>query len=389
MKGHIRKRGKDSWTVYIYQGRDGQGKPRYRTHTVKGTKDDAENERIRLLNSVNEGTYVKPNRLTLAMYLEQWILDYVEPKVSRKTRDRYIDIVRSHLVPNLGRHRLSKLTPVQIQSYYSQALKSGRLDGKPGGLSPQTVIHHHRVLRQALQQAVRWQILMRNPADAATPPRAPRREMNVLDEKQLLRLFEAAEGSDLYLPIVLAATTGMRRGEVLALRWSDVDLDSRFLSVQRSLEQARGGVQFKEPKSPRARRIIDLPSITVDALRQHKIAQARHRLQIGPTYKDQGLVCSRLIGTPLDPAEVTSAFAALMRKTDLPRVRFHDLRHSHATNLMRQDVHPKIVSERLGHSTVGITLDIYSHVTRGMQKETANRIDKAFRDARRAGRKGA
>jgi len=379
MKGHIRKRGKSSWTVYIYRGRGAEGKERYDTHTVRGSKQDAEDERVRQLNKLAEGSYVDPSRLTVGKFLPQWLRDYAKPNVAPKTYERYEEIARLHLIPNLGEHRLQKLGPMHIQTYYSNALRTGRKDGREGGLSPQTVRHHHRVLHLALKQAVRWQLLSRNPADSVEPPRVPHREMSVLDERELSSLLKRAADSRIYIPVLLAATTGMRRGEVLGLHWSDVDLDRGVVVVQRSLSTTRGGSMEKETKSHRGRRSVTLLSVAVDALRSHKAAQARARLQLGPLYDDRDLVCARPNGTHLDPGKLSSAFGALIRESGLPTIRFHDLRHTHATHLMKLNVHPKVVSERLGHSTIGITLDTYSHVIPGMQGEAAQKLDRALK----------
>ncbi len=381
MKGHIRKRGKSSWTVYIYRGRDEDGKDRYDTFTIRGSKQDAEDERIRQLGKLAEGSYVEPSRLTVGDFLRQWLRDCAEPKVTTKTFERYEEIVRLHLIPNLGQRRLQKLRSLHIQSYLAEALQRGRKDGREGGLSPQTIRHHHRVLHLALKQAVRWQLLTRNPADEVDPPRVPHREMNVLTEEQLQVLLNLAKDSELYIPILIAATTGMRRGEVLALRWSDIDFERSTAVVQRSLSSTRGGSRIKETKSRRGRRTVALLQTCLAALRRHKADQGRNRLRLGPLYQDLDLVCARLHGTHMDPAEVSSGFASIIRNSNLPKVRLHDLRHSHATHLLRQNVHPKIVSERLGHSTISITLDTYSHVVPGMQDEAVQKLDAALRAA--------
>jgi len=283
-----------------------------------------------------------------------------------------------HLAPALGHHQLARLSPVHIQAYYSQALVSGRRHGE-GGLSARTVLHHHRVLREALQQAVRWQLLARNPADAVEPPRPERREMKALDADDTRRLLAAAEDSRLYTPILLAVTTGMRRGEILGLLWQDVDLNAATATVCRSLQQVRGKVSFKQPKTARSRRLVTLPALAVDALIRHKARQAEIRLQLGPAYDDHGLVVANPDGMPMSPGAFTHAFILLAKKAGRPRLRFHDLRHGHASQLGRLNVPVKVISERLGHSSVAITLDLYSHVLPGMQEDAARKIDAALR----------
>ena len=381
MKGHIRQRGSKSWAIVLDLGRDADGKRRQKWHTVKGSKKDAQRELARLLHEINTGAYVEPTRMTVSDYLDRWLEDYARSNVSPKTFERYEEIVRLHLKPSLGHHVLSKLQPLHIARYYSEALVSGRKDGKGGGLSAQSVLHHHRVLRAALHQAVKWLLLPRNPADAVNPPRPQHREMHALDERATAKLLGAAEDTRLALPVLLAVTTGLRRGEILGLRWRDVDFQGGILAVRQSLEQTRGGLTFKQPKTAKGRRVVVLPSLALEALRQHKAKQATVKLALGPAYDDHDLVCARDDGKPWPPDAFSTAFVGLVRKAGIARTRFHDLRHTHATQLLRQGVHPKIVSERLGHATVGITLDVYSHVLPGMQEEAAARTDAALRAA--------
>ncbi len=380
MKGHIRQRGKKSWAIVLELGRDSSDKRRQKWHTVRGTKKDAQRELVRLLNMVHTGAYVEPSRMTVAEYLEHWLQHYAKTNVAAKTFERYAEIVRLHLVPSFGQYVLPKLQPLHIQSCYSNALEKGRRDGR-GGLSARTVLHHHRVLHEALQQAVKWQLLARNPADAVEPPRPQRKEMGALDERATAKLLNQAKGTRLHLPILLAVTTGLRRGELLGLRWQDVDLRVGVLAVRQSLEQTKNSIAFKQPKTQKARRTIALPRMTVEALRYHKTEQAKERLLVGPDYKDRGLVLARADGSPWKPDSFTSSYRSLVRRLGLSHIRFHDLRHTHATQLLRQGVHPKVVSERLGHSTVGITLDVYSHVLPGMQEDAARRVDAALRTA--------
>ncbi len=280
----------------------------------------------------------------------------------------------------MGGYELSKLRPLHIQGFYTSAVTSGRKDGK-GGLSAQTVLHFHRLIHRALGQAVRWQLLARNPAEAVEPPRPQRTEMRALEDAQIALLLKSLEGSRLHAPVLLAVSTGLRRGELLGLRWSDVDLERGCLTVNRSVEQTKQSLRFKIPKTERSRRMVALPSFTVDMLRAHKREQTEARLKLGPAYQNDDLILPREDGSLWPPDSFSTAFAAFVRRSKLPHVRFHDLRHSHATQLLKQGVHPKIVSERLGHSKVGITLDTYSHVLPSMQEDAARKIDAALRDA--------
>ncbi len=321
-----------------------------------------------------------PDRGSVLPDLKKWLEDYAKPKVSAKTYERYVQIVNNGLAPTLGLVMLPKLSPLQIQSCYSAALTSGRKDGREGGLSAQTVLHHHRVLHEALRQAMKWQLLARNPADAVEPPRPRRMEMRALTETETVWLLEAAEGTRLYLPILLAVTTGMRRGEILALRWKAVDLAGGRLSVSQSLEETRGVLRSKQPKTAQGRRMITLPPITTEALLAHQAAQTKERGLLGEGYKQFDLVLAREDGSIWKPESFTALYFNFVRRIGL-QVRFHDLRHTHASQLLRAGISPKVVSERLGHSTIGITLDVCSHVLPGMQEEAATKVEAALRKA--------
>jgi integrase len=377
MKGHICRRSKGSWTIVINLGKDGNGRRKQKWLTVRGKKSAAQKELRRILHQLDTGSFVDPGNTTVAEYLAHWLETTAKHKVSRNTFSRYSAIVHSHLKPAIGQHALLKLRPGHIQAYYAEALSSGRKGGTKG-LSPTSVLQHHRVLRQALKKAVRERLLVWNPTDAVDPPRRAHHEMPTLDEDQTLQLLKAAASSRVSIPVLLALTTGMRRGEILALRWKDVDLDAKSLSVQRTLEQAGSSLSFKQPKTRKARRVVALPKIAVRVLRQHRSRQSEHKLLLGKAYEDNDLICPRPDGRPYAPNSFSSTFRKMLRQTTLPPIRFHDLRHTHATLLLRQGIHPKVVSERLGHSTIGITLDIYSHVLPGMQEEAAARLDSVF-----------
>lgn len=214
MRGHIRKRGKSSWAVILYLGRDASGKERHKWHTVRGTKRDAQRELARLLHETNTGSYVEPARMSVSEFLDLWLADYAKPKVSPKTFERYQEMIDGHIKPALGSYLLPKIAPLHIQAFYSHALTAGRKDGR-GGLSAQSVVHFHRLLHKALAQAVKWQLLARNPVDAVEPPRAEGQEMRALDEGETAKLLSLLEAARLYMPVLLAVTTVFAVGKSL------------------------------------------------------------------------------------------------------------------------------------------------------------------------------
>jgi integrase len=352
---------------------------------VRGTKKEAQRELLRLVGQVDRGVYIEPSTLSVAEYLERWLTDHAQHRVGAKTFERYAEIVCKHLAPALGSHRLTRLSPLHIQAYYSEALTKGRVRTLRSGiqetlppLAARTVKHHHRVLSEALRQAVRLRLLQQNPCGDVDPPRPKRTEMKIIDQAQSAELLRAANGKGIYVPILLAITTGMRRGEILALRWKDLSLDGQTLQVARTLEETAAGLAFKEPKSERSRRTIALPLLTVEELHRHRRQQAEDLLRLGIRQTGDTLVCCSREAQPMRPRAITKSFADLSRKLELG-IRFHDLRHSHISHLLDAGVHPKVASERAGHASVSITLDVYSHLISGIQEDAANRIDAALR----------
>jgi len=379
MRGHVRKRGK-KWCVIVYLGRDEKGRPKQKWYSGFDSKKEAETAVVGIVHDINHGTYVEPVKITLGAFLLNWLESYARVNVSAKTCSRYEEIIKKHLIPSLGHIPIQKLHPVNIQNYYAEKLKNGKIRGE-GGLAPRSVLHQHRLLRAALQHAVKWMLIVRNPADAVSPPRPDYKEMKTLNAKETVTLLQKARNSRVYIPVLLAVTTGMRRGEIIALQWKDVDLDKETITVRRTLERIKGGYQFKHPKTRKSRRQISLTPSAAAELRAHKQKQNEDKLHLGAAYNDQDLVCAWPDGTLVKPDFVSREFKKILQKIGLPIVRFHDLRHSHATLMMIQGVHPKIVSERLGHSTIRITMDTYSHVVPGLQKEAASQFDAALENA--------
>ena len=379
MKGSIRRRSKGSWEVCLDVGRDPvTGKRLRQFETVKGSKKDAQKRLHELLHTREQGTYIKPTKLTVAQFLEEWLQDYVRTNTAPRTAERYQEIVRVHLIPALGSLPVVALQPHHIQKYYAQALETGRRDGK-GGLSAQTVHHHHRVLYEALKYGVKHGILIRNVAEAVDAPRPEHRELSILRSNEIRLILDATNGTPYYAIFFALAYTGLRRSELLGLRWADIDLEKATLSVVQTLHQLRGGKYiFREPKSKRSRRQIALSPKLAIMLWEHGFKQEQAWILLGKPLLPTDLVFSHPDGRPIRPDNVTRALNTVVRSLGLKGVRLHDLRHAHATILLEEGVHPKVVQERLGHSSVSTTLDIYSHVVPSLQQAAARKIDEGL-----------
>jgi integrase len=378
VKGHIRERSPGRWAIVIDLRDPQTGERRRKWHSFAGTKRAAQVEAARLIHELKSGSYVEPAKETLAVFLDRWLLD-IKARVSPRTYDRYAEIARKNIVPALGAVPLKKLRAQHISAAYASALAGGRRkDGT--ALSARTVVHIHRVLKQALTQAVQWEMIARNPAAAVKPPKVPPKPMQTYDLAQTAELIEAMRNTRLFIPVLLAVLCGLRRGEIAALRWKNVDLMAGQIAVVESAEQTRTIIRYKEPKSGRSRTVA-LPATVLEELRAHRLRQAQELLRLGTRLFDETFVCAREDGLPLQPDSFTHDWDRKIATTGLPRLRFHDLRHAHATHLLAAGVHPKIASERLGHSKIGITLDLYSHVLPNMQADAAAIVDGALRAA--------
>ncbi len=287
------------------------------------------------------------------------------------TYERNQTLVRLHISPALGRLKLKGLTPAHVRWFYREKLDSG--------LSSGTMHKMHVVLHKALGQAVRDGLIPRNVTEAVKVQQVRRKEITPLTAEETKRLIEAARGDRFEALYVLAVTTGMRQSELLALKWDDVDLESGVLRVRRTLTRLKGKVCLGEPKTPKSRRSVKLTAIAAEALRAHLSRQLEEIDRTGSLYKDQGLAFATEAGTPVNPTNLRRrSFAKLLKRAKLPEIRFHDLRHTCATLLLSRNVNPKIVSEMLGHSSISITLDTYSHVLPDMQDGAARALEDAL-----------
>ena len=370
MRGSIVKRGLHSFACVVYLGRDpATGKERQKWVSFK-TRREAEAHLAHLVGQVSSGAPLPPATLRLSEYLERWLRDYGEGRLTPKTLESYRATVRVHLAPTLGHIPIGRLAPQTIQGYLTSKLHTG--------LSKTTVRYHAAILHQALRQAVKWGLLVQNPVDRVDLPRRARVEMRVWDEEQVrMFLAEARRSSAYYALYLTALTTGMRQGELMGLRWKDVDLTLGVASIQQTLYRIGKDVVAKEPKSVSSRRAIALPPTLIETLRGVQAEQMAARREFGGAYDDHGLVFCQPSGKPLHAHNVTQRdLPRVAKRAGVPRIRFHDLRHCHATLLLQQAVHPKVVQERLGHSTISMTLDTYSHVVPGMQERAVLDLEK-------------
>lgn len=372
MRGHIRKRG-SKWVVIVDVGPDQNGRRKQRWHSGFYTKRDASRALTEILGRLQLGAYVEPSRQTLADFLREW-LPAVQVTLRPSTFASYRANVETHIIPHLGTIPLQNLTPATLNGFYAELLQGART-GRGRGLKATTVHYIHVILHKSLAQAVRWDRLSRNPADQADPPRRQAdTQMRTWSAEELRAFLEHVRDDRLYHAYLVAATTGLRRGEVLGLRWADVDLDAGRLAIRQTLILVRNELAFSTPKTAKGRRSVALDPVTADALRTYRRTQLEERLAWGPAYQDNDLVFCREDGAPIHPQRFYERFDQQVRAAGLPRIRLHDLRHTHATLALQAGVHPKVVSERLGHSSVAITLDTYSHVVPAMEEEAAAKV---------------
>ena len=357
--------------MQIYLGTDPvTGKKRYHADTVQGTKAEAERRLTELLREKDTGTFTKPSRLTVREYLEQWFRDYAETHVRRRTQEGYRGNLDRYILPRIGHVPLDKLTPRHVQEMESELLRNGGTQGR--GLSPTTVLQVHRILSNALGSAVRLGIVVRNVAGAVEPPRITQYEAPTLAWDEVNSLLEQVTDPFYQTLFLLVIQTGLRRSETVGLQWRDVDPAAATLSVRRAwIKLPSGEMELTSPKSRQAR-VVDLPAESVEALKAHRVRQA------DVAGKGNFIFCHP-DGSPLNPNLVTRVFKRTATKAGLENFRFHDLRHTHASLMLALGVHLKVVSERLGHSGIGITGNHYSHVLPTVQKGAVEQFGAAWR----------
>ena len=372
MNGNITRRGKASWRIKYERPRDQDGRRQIRYLTVRGTKRDAQKALTDALHAVQHGTDVDPSALTVREYLRAW-LDAPEG-ITPKTAERYRQLADQQEIPHLGAVARQKRRPAQVKDWHATLLARGGKDGRP--LGARTVGHAHRVLHRALARAVEAEIVSRNVASAIRPPKVEYKEMEILDAAQMADVLVKIADHTLHPVAALALATGLRRGELLALRWGDVDLDGATLRVERSLEETSAGLRFKMPKTRHGRRNVSLPRSAVHVMRAHRTKQLELRLALGQgRAPGDAMVFSRLDGSPLSPDNLSRDWRRLVIARKLPKVSFHALRHSHASALIAAGLDVVSVSRRLGHGSPVVTLNVNAHLFRQTDTAAAEAIE--------------
>lgn len=377
MTGHVRRRGARSWEIKFDLGVDPLTSKRLtRYHSFKGTKREADAELTRLKAGADKGEYVDPSKLTVAQFLDRWE-GWAAGQVSAKTLERYKELTAHHVRPHLGAARLQKVRTVNFAELYGKLQKRKEEGG--AGLAPRTVGHVHRLMHRALGHAVKWSLITINPVAAAEPPRVERQEIEILTPDQVKLVLHTLRGHRLYPIAVMGLATGMRRGELLALRWGDIDLDGGRVRVERSLEQTNEGLRFKSPKTNAGRREITIPQSIVAELRAHRRAQQEQRLALGIGKSGpEDLAFPRPDGSAWPPDSLSSDWAAAVRSKKLPIVTLHALRHTHASQLIASGLDVVTVSRRIGHSNPTITLTVYAHLFGNTDERAANIVEAAM-----------
>jgi len=367
-EGSIYKRGDGHWVAVVDLGwQDGQRK---RKALYARTQKDALRKLDAARRQVSDGIQPPPEGQRLASFLERWLRDVAHPTLRQGSYERYHQALTLHVIPALGQRVLARLTAQDLQALYSRRLEAGA--------SPNTVAQLHRILHRALRDAVRWGLTPRNVCDLVDPPRTRRKEMRALSADEARQLLQSVHGDPNEALYVLAVTVDMRQGELLALKWADVDLDVGTVQIRRTTRRVKGeGYVESEPKTASGRRNVTLSQTAINALRLHRARQVEQRLAAA-YWEDRDLVFTNEFGRTFDVRSLRRGFQAVLRRVGLPALRFHDLRHSAASLLLAQGVNAKVVQEMLGHSAVAFTLQVYSHVVPALRADAADKMDAIF-----------
>lgn len=367
-------------TYRVYDAKSGK----YKQTTKRGFKNKKEAEKflLNLHQSIENNTYVQASNMTVGEYLLEWYENYVKVNCKQQTIDGYYRNIRNHIIPGIGHLKLQKLTSMDIERFYRQKLEGGRLDGK-GGLSAKSIMYFHRNLSEALKHARLKKLIPYNVADDVIPPRVKQFKGSVYDYPTILNILDKIKGYVVEVPFALAALAGLRRGEVLGLTWEHVDFEKKTLNICKTLERTSKGTNFSTPKSEESIRVIPMPEELYNVLKRQKLMQQVHKEKYGPEYKDNNLVCCYENGEFIKPPNISKLYHNRLRLCGFTPIRFHDLRHSYATYMIRLGIPLNVVSKLLGHKSVSVTADIYVHVVKEMKLDAIDAQNKIFEEFRK------
>jgi integrase len=367
-EGSITRRKDGRWMAQVTIGRDPATGKLKRVTLYATTRQEVSGKLTKALHDRQQGTFVAPPKLTLGEWLDSWLREYAKPQVRPITFVSYEMLIRRHFKPALGHIPLQDLRPEHVQHYVNDQLHNG--------LAPQTLALHHVVLTEALARAEKNGLVARNVGRLVAPPRQRPKEWRTLTVDEVrTQLLPALQEHRLYVAFLTLLMMGLRRGEILGLRWQDIDWQHSTMHIRQTVVRVRDQLVFQEPKTARSRRTLPIPDVCQTALRHHRARQAEERLAYGPGYEDHGLVFCRAEGSPIDPATFNNAFTRVLAQAGLPHVRVHDARHTFATWMLEQGVSPKVVQTLLGHSDIATTLNIYSHVSLDLERRAMDTLD--------------
>jgi integrase len=390
------------WQILIETGFDAKGNRKRSYNSFFGTHNQAQKEEARLMVQAEGGALASAGKTTVAEVLNRFY-NFKKDKWAIKTALRNEGIIRNHLIPGLGHYRVDKLTAMHIDEFIAKERSEGRIDtkkkkGQPDnkkdkktvepGLSESSLKQAYNILSAAMEKAIDWDLIKVNPCRKVEKPKVEDSEVSILDTKEVLPMLEVIRGKYIFMPAFISVYTGMRLGEILALTWKDVDLKNKLLYVTRSSDQVKADEpHYKGPKTKKGKRAIGISRLVVDELKRHKKFLSEMRLASGGEKKDGGeweennLICPRWDdpGRPINPNSLSGSFSETMEKLGYP-ITFHGLRHTHASLLIQAKEQPKVISDRLGHTNIGITMDTYGHLMPGMQQEAANKLEDLLHD---------